>query len=81
MASTKFNIPTPDGYKKVFAIQDLAGAGYRKKEISKAFSGKKVDLEFELEPESKQDRNAIKVVAYKPGFFGGEKKYHILNQG
>lgn len=71
-----FKIPIPEGYRIFFKEFDLAGAGFRKSEIGKAFSGKQVELALEPEPGNKHDPNAIKVVAHKKGFFR-TKTLHI----
>ena len=71
-----FKVPIPKGYRIFFQEMEISGVGYRKSEVAKAFSGNQVSLGIEHEPKNKHDSNALKVIAFKKGWFG-TKKLHI----
>lgn len=72
-SSRQFSVPIPKGYRIFFGTMDVAGVSYRKADASKAFLGKSVSLGIEPEPSNKHDRNALKVVAFKKGWFLTQK--------
>jgi len=74
--SQRYKIPIPDGYRIFFGEMEVAGIAHRKTEALQAFSGKGVSLAVEAEPTNEYDVNALKVIAFKKGFFR-TKKLHI----
>ena len=74
--SKYFKVPIPKGYRIFFDEMEVAGVSFRKSDVVKAFLGKQVALAIEAEPRNKFDKNALKVIAFKKGFFR-KKKLHL----
>lgn len=74
--SKYFKVPIPKGYRIFFSEMEIAGVSFRKSDVIKAFHGKDVALAIEAEPSNKFDKNALKVIAFKKGFFR-KKKLHL----
>ena len=74
--SKYFKVPIPKGYRIFFSEMEVAGVSFRKSDVIKAFHGKEVALAIEAEPSNKFDKNALKIIAFKKGFFR-KKKLHL----
>ncbi|WP_444933636.1 HIRAN domain-containing protein [Microbulbifer sp. JTAC008] len=76
MSSRHFKSPIPKGYRIFFGAMSVAGVGFRKSEVAKAFDEAEVSLKLEPDPQNAHDPNALKVVALKEGIFR-TRKLHI----
>ena len=73
----RFNVPIPKGYQIFFNEMEVSGVGFRRKNATKALSGRSVDLAIEPEPSNKYDSNALKVIAFKKVWFFFQRKLLI----
>ena len=76
MSDAHYHLPDiPEGLQIFEERLEVAGVHYRHDDASAFASGRDLSVEFEREPNNQHDKNAIRIIGCRKGFFGTKRHF------